>query len=124
MRTPAPFAPDNGPEADNAEVPAAPPPSAALCTAQDIYRELMRTAYAELRERADAGEEAVRRWLERFIALGEQLGVRPAARHEGTKESGETPAVAALVADTFARRRTPSATYRLQFNRRFTFQES
>ena len=38
---------------------------------QGLYRELMRAAYAELRERAEAGEENVRRWLDRFLTLGE-----------------------------------------------------
>src|SRR5262245_12586257 len=124
MRTPVPFAPDNGPEAGSAEVLAAPLPSAALCTARDIYRELMQAAYAELRERADAGEEAVRRWLERFITLGEQLGVPPTGRLEAAEAPGEARAVAARVAESFARRHTPSATYRLQFNRGFTFRDA
>jgi antitoxin (DNA-binding transcriptional repressor) of toxin-antitoxin stability system len=43
---------------------------------QRLYRELMRSAYAELRQRAEAGEENVQRWLDRFLTLGEQPGDR------------------------------------------------
>src|SRR5262245_39568707 len=43
--------------------------------AQELYCELIRAAYAELQGRAEKGEERAQRWLERFLALGEQLGV-------------------------------------------------
>jgi len=86
---------------------------------------LLRIAYPELYKRAEAGDETVRQWLERFIILGEQLGVqRIGAEVELNDSADETHATAALVRETLQARRVPLATYRLQFNRNFTFRDA
>src|SRR5262249_6617784 len=90
--------------------------------AQHLYRELMGSAYTELRRRAEAGEENVRRWLERFLSLGEQLGV-PVDDLDGGRHAPAAPA-AELVEAALTARRIPAATYRLQFNREFTFRDA
>jgi (1->4)-alpha-D-glucan 1-alpha-D-glucosylmutase len=84
----------------------------------------MEAAYPELRRRAEAGEEGARHWLQRFIALGERLGAVPPERGEEGAEGAAAGTVAALVAECLARRRLPSATYRLQFNKGFTFADA
>jgi (1->4)-alpha-D-glucan 1-alpha-D-glucosylmutase len=91
--------------------------------AQRLYRELMGSAYAELRKRAEAGEENVRRWLERFLTLGEQLGVPPCDLNCDRPAPAATPA-ADLIEAALTARRVPSATYRLQLNRNFTFRHA
>jgi hypothetical protein len=91
---------------------------------QDTYRELIEAAYPELRRRAEAGEENARLWLERFLTLGRQLGVQVAGPTTRGGRPARSAAVAALVRDCQARRRVPSAAYRLQFNKDFTFQDA
>src|SRR5262245_9903237 len=87
---------------------------------QELYWELAQTAGAELRARAEAGDEDAGRWLERFLALGEQLGIRVTLR-----QPGAAAALAdAVLKDALALRRIPSATYRLQFNRNLTFRDA
>jgi (1->4)-alpha-D-glucan 1-alpha-D-glucosylmutase len=91
---------------------------------RDTYTELLREARAELQRRAEAGDESVRRWLDRFLSLGEQLGVRAPRPRTDSAEEGEPDTLTALVRDGFSQRRTPSATYRLQLNRGFTFSDA
>src|SRR5262245_19019228 len=87
---------------------------------QALYCEMAHTAWAELRRRAECGDNAAGRWLERFLALGEQLGVRVTHR-----QAGAAAAFAAAVhKDALDLRGVPSATYRLQFNRNFTFHDA
>ncbi len=88
----------------------------------ELYRELIQDAYPELQRRAEEGEESAARWLERLLALGEHLGARVAA--SGEKGAGAAGAADALVKEGLARRRVPGATYRLQFNRGFTFRDA
>jgi (1->4)-alpha-D-glucan 1-alpha-D-glucosylmutase len=82
----------------------------------------MGSAYAELRRRAESGEENVRRWLERFLSLGEQLGV-PVNDLDSDRPAPAAPA-AELVEAALTARRIPAATYRMQFNREFTFRDA
>ncbi len=88
---------------------------------RDIYCELWQIAYAELCKRAKAGEALVQRWLERFIILGEQLGVRRGHPATESAISEGAQATGTLVREVLEGRRIPRATYRLQFNSRFTF---
>ena len=88
--------------------------------AQELYCELAQTAYTELRTKAESGDEDAGRWLERFLALGEQLGVRVTLRQHGAAAD----LADAVLKDALELRRVPSATYRLQFNRDFTFDEA
>src|SRR5262245_10930755 len=87
---------------------------------QELYCELEQTAWAERRRRAEGGDKAAGRWLERFLALGEQLGVRVSQR-----QAGAAAAFAEAVhKDALELRGVPAATYRLQFNRNFTFHDA
>jgi hypothetical protein len=88
--------------------------------AQELFCELATTACTELRTRAENGDEAAGRWLERILALGEQLGIRVALRPAGAAAD----LAAAVFRDALEVRRVPSATHRLQFNRNFTFQDA
>jgi (1->4)-alpha-D-glucan 1-alpha-D-glucosylmutase len=90
--------------------------------AQDAYCDLMQAVYPELQARAAAGEEHARRVLQQFLALGAQLGIAMTA----PVQAGAAAAKAAdtLIRQSLARRRVPSATYRLQFNRGFTFRDA
>jgi (1->4)-alpha-D-glucan 1-alpha-D-glucosylmutase len=83
----------------------------------------MRSAYPELSKRAEAGEESVGRWLERFLTLGECLGV-PVNGLNGDRPGPAATPAAALIEEALTARRVPSATYRLQFNQAFTFHDA
>src|SRR5262245_53237711 len=99
------------------------PAEAVPSQAQRLYCELMRSAHAELRRRAEAGEENVRRWLDRFLVLGEQLGVA-VEELNGDRPAPAAELAAALIEAALTARRIPSATYRIQFNAGFTFRDA
>src|SRR5262249_12863801 len=88
--------------------------------AQELYCELAQTACTELRTRAEDGDEEAGRWLERFLALGEQLGIRVSLRQAGAAAD----LADAVLKDALELRHVPAATYRLQFNRDFTFRDA
>jgi (1->4)-alpha-D-glucan 1-alpha-D-glucosylmutase len=88
--------------------------------AQELYWELAQTVCTELQKRAVDGDENAGHWLERFLALGEQLGVRVTLAQAGA--AADT--ARAILEDALECRRVPSATYRLQFNRHFTFRDA
>ncbi|HEY7313876.1 MAG TPA: malto-oligosyltrehalose synthase, partial [Gemmataceae bacterium] len=78
----------------------------------------------ELSSGAHAGDDDLRRWIERFRSLAEQFGVAlPPSKEEAAGLVVE-PLVRDLVEESFTRRRVPSATYRLQFNSGFTFRDA
>jgi (1->4)-alpha-D-glucan 1-alpha-D-glucosylmutase len=88
--------------------------------AQELYCELAQSACTQLRKRAEGGDQDAGQWLERFLALGEQLGIRVSPR-----QAGAAADFADAVLDEAAQlRAAPSATYRLQFNRHFTFHDA
>src|SRR5262245_27115590 len=89
---------------------------------QVLYRQLAEAVYPELRRRADGGEEQARRLLARLSRVGDRLGVRFPDRDPATPDL--TATAQSLVRQSFARRRVPRATYRLQFNRDFTFRDA
>src|SRR5262249_13520286 len=93
-----------------------------LDAARELFCGLIEEAYAELRRRAEAGEGGAERWLARFLALGERLGVLVTAPPEAGADAAA--AAAGLWKEGLARRRVPAATYRLQFNRDFTFYDA
>jgi hypothetical protein len=47
-----------------------------LWVAQNVFYEIMRKQYAEVKSRAGAGDDASKSWLELFHALGEKLAVQ------------------------------------------------
>jgi (1->4)-alpha-D-glucan 1-alpha-D-glucosylmutase len=89
---------------------------------QKLFCELIQTVYPDLRRKAEQGEESASSLLSRFVALGEQLGVRVWA--PGQAETDLASAADVLVKESLALRRVPTATYRLQFNRGFTFRDA
>ncbi len=91
---------------------------------RDACRELLREVLPQLRQQADAGADDARRRLERFANLGEQLGIATPEPNQGAVEPATARRIAELVAESFTRRRVPSATYRLQFNAGFTFRDA
>jgi (1->4)-alpha-D-glucan 1-alpha-D-glucosylmutase len=92
--------------------------------AQDVYRDLIAIAYPELLKRAEAGEAAAQHWLARLLDLGGLLGVRVAAPGGPGAGSDLEETAAALLQESYARRRVPMATYRLQLNPGFTFRDA
>ncbi len=90
---------------------------------QEIYRELMKTL-REVGKCVEAGEDEARGWLERFMNLGEQLGIPLLGRDEEATQPDSEQIIPTLVAESFTRKRVPSATYRLQFNAGFTFRDA
>jgi (1->4)-alpha-D-glucan 1-alpha-D-glucosylmutase len=91
---------------------------------QELYRQLIQTAYPELQTRAEQGEENARLWLARFLDLGELLGVRAPAPGKPNTNPDLAGWASALVRESLARRRIPSATYRLQLNQDFSFHDA
>jgi (1->4)-alpha-D-glucan 1-alpha-D-glucosylmutase len=91
--------------------------------AQDVYRELRQAIFPDLRQRAEAGEVQAQQVLAWFHTLGEHLGVAIASPETSARgRAAETADT--LIRQSLARRRVPSATYRLQFNRAFTFRDA
>ena len=88
--------------------------------AQELYCELAQTACTELRTRTEDGDVDAGRWLERFLALGELLGIRVTLRQAGAAAD----LADAIHKEALESRRVPSAAYRLQFNRNFTFRDA
>lgn len=84
---------------------------------QTAYYELWRRVYVDMLEHGEEGDEGARTWADRFMALGERLGVRV---HE-MRDSSEMTTVSSVVRDLLSSCRVPRATYRVQFNPSFTF---
>jgi (1->4)-alpha-D-glucan 1-alpha-D-glucosylmutase len=100
------------------------PSGASLDKAQELCRELIQAAYPELQRRAEGGEEWARDWLARFLDLGGLLGVRTTAPGEANPGPDLSERAAALLRESLAQRRVPSATYRLQLTPGFTFRDA
>jgi (1->4)-alpha-D-glucan 1-alpha-D-glucosylmutase len=92
--------------------------------ARAVYRTLMKTAIPEIRKRAEAGDEDAGLWLGQFMALGERLGVRRADPELHRARRAESGALVRRIDNLLARRRIPSAAYRIQFSPAFTFHDA
>jgi (1->4)-alpha-D-glucan 1-alpha-D-glucosylmutase len=101
-----------------------PRPENARGPAQELYRQLIQTAYPELQRRADEGDENARHWLAQFLDLGELLGVRVTAPRNPNANSDLAGLASDLLRECLARRRIPAATYRLQLNAGFSFHDA
>jgi (1->4)-alpha-D-glucan 1-alpha-D-glucosylmutase len=97
------------------------PSEETLAKAQALYRELMQTAYPEWLRNAEGSEEIAPHWLPRFLDLGELLGVRQKPSGKASLGPNLAGMAAALLEESFAQRRVPTATCRLQLNHDFTF---
>ena len=91
---------------------------------QNVYCELTGTAFPEALARLEEGDRGAEAWLEQFLHLGVKLGVRVTDLRQQMHDVRAAPTVADLVREVFAERRVPRATYRLQFNRHFTFKDA
>lgn len=91
---------------------------------QNVYFELMKTRWPQALQRFQAGDIEGAEWLDVFVSLGDKLKVCVADLREKLHEAKSIPSVGALVRECFAGRCVPRATYRLQFNRRFTFRDA
>ncbi|HEY8477905.1 MAG TPA: malto-oligosyltrehalose synthase, partial [Chloroflexota bacterium] len=93
-----------------------------LWKVQNIYYDLLQSVRSRLWKIVARQSETASTWLTHFTALGEKLGVRV----EGTSlnEVHAAPTVAAVADEVAASLRIPSATYRLQLNAGFTFQDA
>jgi (1->4)-alpha-D-glucan 1-alpha-D-glucosylmutase len=100
------------------------PSEGTLRRAQELYRELLQTAYPEFQRRAERDGENARHWLARFLDLGGLLGVAETPVGSACSEADLASMADALLQESRARRRVPSATYRLQLNRAFTFHDA
>jgi hypothetical protein len=52
------------------------PCEADLWRVQNSYYHILQTAYAQMHEQAEQGDNEAHVWIERFIALGHNLAVR------------------------------------------------
>ncbi len=90
---------------------------------QNTYFEMLQGVYREYEARAVKDEQA-REWLERFLSLGERLGVRVDEFRKKLDASLKIPSVAELVGEAITGRRVPLASYRVQFHPGFTFAQA
>src|SRR5207248_3252900 len=88
---------------------------------QNVYFELMQTAFESMAQQAAEGAESARSWVGQFIELGEKLGVEVEGLKKKLAQMKERPSVPRLAAELSALRRVPLATYRLQLNPTFPF---
>jgi (1->4)-alpha-D-glucan 1-alpha-D-glucosylmutase len=91
---------------------------------QELYRQLIQTAYPELQRRAEGGEENARHGLARLLDLGELLGVRVTVPSNPNTSPDLAGLASDLLRECLARRRIPSATYRLQLDQDFAFHDA
>lgn len=92
-----------------------------LWRAQNVYMELTHDASAQFLDRGAEGDDQARAWLGQFVTLGERLGVQVADLRAKVTQVQQTPTVQEILRAVFRRRRTPLASYRLQFNPTFPF---
>jgi len=91
---------------------------------QNVYFELMKTQWPQALQQFQAGDAEAGEWLDVFVALGDKLKICVEDLKKKLDEAKSTPSVVALVRECFAERCVPRATYRLQFNRHFTFRDA
>ncbi|MGI5837823.1 MAG: malto-oligosyltrehalose synthase, partial [Chloroflexota bacterium] len=93
-----------------------------LWRVQNIYYEMLQTVPSTMVEGSRRHKETTQQWLDLFLSMGEKLGVRVME----IKESliAKTPTIEAVIEEVAKRRRVPTATYRLQLNREFRFQDA
>lgn len=95
-----------------------------LWQAQNAYYEMTQTIQPEFEKQAQVGDETAREWLERFLALGQKVGIQIGELKKKVTDLRQSPTVASVLDGILLRRRVPGATYRLQFNKQFTFQQA
>lgn len=91
---------------------------------QNAYFEMLHSVYPEYEARSRQGDQAARDWLERFLSLGERLGVRVVEHRKRLEESQKVPSVTEVVRQAMSGCRVPLATYRVQFTPAFSFAQA
>ncbi len=90
--------------------------------AQNTYYTVLNTAYLEQYAHARRGDETAQAWVGQFLRLGERLNMD--VREEKLAQIRTTPSMTTALTDALASARVPRATYRLQFNKTFTFADA
>lgn len=93
-----------------------------LWKVQNLYYEMLQAALSTMVAGNRWHNETARQRLDLFLSLGEKLGVRVMEMKETLLKNA--PTIETVIEEVAAQRRVPSATYRLQFNRAFTFQNA
>ncbi len=92
--------------------------------AQNVYYAMLQNQYPEFVHRTEQGDEDAQTWVDHFVSLGAKLRVHVIEVNPMPNGIKSNPDVATLAQEIVARRRIPIATYRLQFNRHFTFRDA
>jgi (1->4)-alpha-D-glucan 1-alpha-D-glucosylmutase len=95
-----------------------------LWQAQNVYAEALHNPCPQFLERASEGDAAAQTWLDHFATLGDKLGVQVSDLKKKLAAVKRNPTVREIIDDCFTQRRVPLATYRLQFNPKFTFADA
>jgi (1->4)-alpha-D-glucan 1-alpha-D-glucosylmutase len=93
-----------------------------LWKVQNIYYEMLQRAPDTIFSGPLQPRRSYRLWLDHFADLGEKLGIRVVEMKELVMRRGE--AVITAAREVIDGRRTPNASYRLQFNGGFTFNDA
>ncbi|MFM7152171.1 MAG: DUF3536 domain-containing protein, partial [Gemmataceae bacterium] len=88
---------------------------------QNVFFELMRQTFPELAERAAAGNDSARAWVDAFLQLGDVLHIDISPLKKKLTELHDRPNVANLVLKLSQERRQPTATYRIQLSSAVSF---
>ncbi len=96
-----------------------------LWRCQNFFIDVMNSACPAFRVRAEDGEEDALLWFQEFVALGDKLGIDVSALKKKNQAAPDGPrTVKGAVRDLLAVRLVPTATYRLQFHKGFTFRDA
>ena len=91
-----------------------------LWRVQNVYYDLLRRAYARYWRRLEQPAGSDQTWLERFLLLGEKLGMRVAEMEEIRR----IPTFADIAKEVAQQVRIPRATYRMQFGPNFRLRDA
>ncbi len=91
---------------------------------QNVYCELMPSAFPDLLRLSETGDRTADVWLDHFLNLGRRLGVRVTEMQQLVTDARAVPGAAELLRELLAARRVPQATYRLQLRHGFGFPEA
>lgn len=93
-----------------------------LWKAQNTYFQVLQTNYAAIYRKAEEGDEDAAKWILTFSSLGDKLKVKV-----GESQMNQFRSILStdsVVSELVKKKYIPRATYRLQFNRGFTFQDA
>jgi len=89
---------------------------------QNVFFDLAGTLFPTQLDRAAAGSDSAREWIDTFFEVGDRLGINTDALRERRRMSeSERPTVLGVLRDLLRDRDTPISTYRLQLRREFPF---